>query len=277
MKIDNSGISFRAGLTAQMKREISACDVKKITEEFTKSGVNADFKDNKAAAWCSLKCLEIIKYLNKEYHLNLGLPKGVYVEDFRELNINSKTSLGFLNLAPASLYKNSARITPEKSIFLNDFKEFNHAGGNAYWNRLDGIADENFDKRISATDFFLEPILHEFLHAVHEENLSQKLGGKKLVKAIQDTCKPEKLRKFRMKHELLLENICCYAAVNPFEAVACDMSKRAISNLDKETLLPQNNFIQESPYSKIPVLKSFFIKEDKLSHLLRRFWNGKFE
>ena len=38
-----------------------------------------------------------------------------------------------------------------------------------------------------------------------------------------------------------------YASINPFEAVACDMSKRIMNNLNKDTFISKNNFIQKSP------------------------------
>ena len=277
MKIDNSGISFRAGLTAQMKREISACDVKKITEEFTKSGVNADFRGNKILAWCSLQCLKIIKAMNEKYGLKLGLPNGIFVYDFKKLNIKEKNATGFLNFAPAKLYFDENKITPEKTIFFNEFKGFKYSGGNEFWDRIDQMADENFDRHFSSTDFFLEPVLHEFLHAVHEENLIQKLGGKKLVKLLEETLTPPKLEIFRAKYGLMLEKICTYASETPFEAVACDLSKRTIENLDKTALLPQSNFIKTSPYRKLSPLKRLFLFKSASvpAGILRHFWEGK--
>ncbi len=275
MKISNSDINFRAGLTSRMQREIAAADVKRISREFINNGIEADFKENKIIAWCALRCFNIIKLLNKKYGLKLGLPKGVFVEDFSKLKINDKSSTGFLNMAPTNIYMNNDKIVPEKTIFFNEFKGFNNSKGNEFWYRIDSMADENFERKLSATDFFLEPVLHEFLHAVHEQNLIQKLGGKKLVKLFEETLTPPKLEAFRAKYGRILEKICTYASESPFEAVACDLSKLTIENLDKTTLLPQSNFIKTSPYRELSPIKRLFLYESELPRTLRHFWEGK--
>ena len=277
MKIQSTNTNFQAGLTSKMQNEIRSADVSKISREFLNNGIETDFKENKILAWCSLQCLKIIKTINEKYGLNLGLPNGVFVEDFKKLNIKEGNATGFLNFAPTKLHLSENKITPEKTIFFNEFKGFNYSGGNEFWDRIDRMADENFDRHFSSTDFFLEPILHEFLHAVHEQNLIQKLGGKKLVKLFEETLTPPKLETFRAKYGRMLEKICTYASVTPFEAVACDLSKRTIENLDKITLLPQSNFIKSSPYRKLSPLKRLFIYESEStpSRTLRHFWEGK--
>ena len=277
MKIQSTNTNFQAGLTSKMQNEIRSADVSKISREFLNNGIETDFKENKILAWCSLQCLKIIKTINEKYGLNLGLPNGVFVEDFKKLNIKEGNATGFLNFAPTKLHLSENKITPEKTIFFNEFKGFNYSGGNEFWDRIDRMADENFDRHFSSTDFFLEPILHEFLHAVHEQNLIQKLGGKKLVKLLEETLTPPKLETFRAKYGRMLEKICTYASETPFEAVACDLSKRTIENLDKTTLLPQSNFIKSSPYRKLSPLKRHFIYESESTptRTLRHFWEGK--
>ncbi len=277
MKVEHTTLNFKAGLTSKMRQEIASTDVVKISREFFNHGIETDFKNNKVIAWCSLQCLKLIKFMNEKYGLNLGIPKGIFVEDFNKLKIAEKEATGFLNFAPAKLYLGDDKIIPEKTIFFNEFEGFNYSGGNEFWNRIDRMSDENFDRHFSSTDFFLEPILHEFLHAVHEQNLIQKLGGKKLVKLFEETLTPPKLETFRAKYGRMLEKICTYASVTPFEAVACDLSKRTIENLDKITLLPQSNFIKSSPYRKLSPLKRLFIYESEStpSRTLRHFWEGK--
>lgn len=277
MQINHSNLSFKAGLSKHMQREIAEADVKKISQEFIHKGIETNFKENKILAWCSLQCLKIIDIMNKKYGLKLGLPNGIFVEDFKELNVQDKNATGFLNFAPAKLYLGKDKITPEKTIFFNEFEEFNYSRGNEFWDKIDRIADENFDRHFSSTDFFLEPILHEFLHATHEENLIQKLSGKKLVKLLEETLTPSKLETFSAKYARMLEKICTYAAETPFEAVACDLSKRTIENIDKTTLLPQSNFISNSPYHKLSLLKRLFVYESEstLARTLRHFWEGK--
>ena len=280
MKVNNStNINFRAGLTSQIKREIATTDVNKISRELFIKGINTDFKGNKVIAWSSLQCYRIIRALNNWYGLNLGLPNEIIVEDFNKLKARNKNATGFINMTPTKLYLNDDKVIPEKTIFFNEFKGFNYSGGNEYWNKIDEISDKNYETRFSTTDYFLEIFLHEFAHAAHEENLIQKLGGTNFVKQLQKTLNPHQLNIFRAKYENLLEKICTYATESPYEAVACDISKRAIENIDKNMLLPKTDFITPSPYRQSIPLKRLFIyePETKLSKTLRRFWNGKME
>lgn len=279
MQIQSNSISFQAGLTKQIRSEIASSNVKQISDYISKNGIPNDFKENKLIAWCSLKCLEIIKTLNKEYNLRLGLPKGIFVEDFKSLNISNQQSAGVTNFAPCQLHLKNKTIFPEKTIFFNEFKGFNYSGGNEYWDRIDLTADANFDDKISATDFFMEIFFHEFAHAIHEENLIKKLGGEKTVKAVKKSLRSDYTQHFRAKNKNLLNTICEYASLNPFEAVACDLSKRFIENVNKNKLTIEQNFISKSPYRK----HHFFLlpftdtETNPLSHLLRKCWNGKFE
>lgn len=279
MKIQKNNINFQAGLTKQIRSEIASSNVKQISDYISKNGIPNDFKENKLIAWCSLKCLEIIKTLNKEYNLRLGLPKGIFVEDFHLLNVSNQQSAGVTNFAPCQLHLKNKTIFPEKTIFFNEFKGFNYSGGNEYWDRIDLTADANYDDKISATDFFMEIFFHEFAHAIHEENLIKKLGGEKTVSTIYKLLNPKNTSRFQNKNRDLLDSICKYASSNPFEAVACDLSKRFIENVNKNKLTIEQNFISKSPYRK----HHFFLlpftdtETNPLSHLLRKCWNGKFE
>ena len=125
MKIqsNHNSITFNAGLTSKMKSEIAHCDINKITKELAKSGISADFKNNKAVAWCSIKGIEIIKELNKKFNLNLAFPRGIYVEDFNNLLISDKMSAGFYNIAPKKLYMSNMgnTVVPQNVVFFNNF------------------------------------------------------------------------------------------------------------------------------------------------------------
>ena len=275
MKIQNGDINFKAGLTRQLKSEITFSNVKQISNYISKNGIPNDFKENKLIAWCSLKCLEIIKTLNKEYNLHLGLPKGIFVEDFKLLNIANSDSVGFTNLAPSKLYLKKNIIIPEKTLFFNEFKNFNYKKGNEYWDKIDDISDANFDSKRAATDFFMEIFFHEFSHAIHEEHLISKFGGKKTVKIVTDSINPSKSNLFRVKNKNLLDSICRYASTNQFEAVACDLSKRFIKNLNTDKLTINDNFLLNSPYHKKTLFTLLITNTSPLYDLLRKCWNGK--
>ena len=79
MKIQPSNnLTFRAGMTKAMKNEIVSSDVAKISKYLERQGVQNDFKNNKVIAWCVLKVFELMK------PLKMGLPRGVFVEDFKK-------------------------------------------------------------------------------------------------------------------------------------------------------------------------------------------------
>ena len=264
VNISDNNFTFNAGLTKRMQAEISACKTKKIENYFADRGIEADFKDNKVVAWCSLKCIRILEMLNKNFGLNLGFPNGIYVEDFQKLNGIDTDSMGFTNFAPTYLYKSCNIVVPEKTIFFNE-QDVN-------WDELDTIADKTYENGISTTDFFLENILHEFMHVLHENNMIKKLGGINLVKMLQKIQEEEIVNEFFRKHAKPLSEICHYAASNPLEAVACDLSKREVASLDKETLIPKTNIFNKKPYNK----RLFLVgqKETHNEKLLRNYWNG---
>ena len=113
------------------------------------------------------------------------------------------------------------------------------------------------------------------MHVVHENNLLFKLGGTKLLNNLNLIKNPYFLLEFSKKYGKLFSKICHYASSNPLETVACDLSKRSIQNIDKETMLPKKNLFVSTPYTK----KTFLTKkrETKNDMLLRNFWNGNFE
>lgn len=264
--------NFQAGLTSNMKQEIKFADVNKISKYFESQGIENNFKSNKVIAWCSLKCLKILQEMTKRFNLNLGFPKGIFVENFNDLQAINKSSLAFANFAPTKVYKNKDIITSEKTIFFNNFEN------PKIWETIDEIADENYAEGLSPTDFFLETFLHEFMHVIHECHLMNKLGGQKLGTLLLNNPKTDCITKFQTKYGNSLKQICDYAITNPMEAVACDLSKRAINNLNKEQLVPVNNFIKSSPYDKTGILTdlyaNLFIK-NRTDKILKKCWDGK--
>ena len=253
---DNTNINFHAGLTKQMKQEISSCDINKISREFAKHHIITDFKDNKIVAWGCLKALEINKALK------LKFPNMVKVEDFSKLDAN-EDAIGFCNAAPTELYLDNNSTVRENSVFFNE---------NYDWKNLDENSDLYFQISQHSTNFFLETFLHEFAHAAHFKNMLLNMSGVQYVKSIINSLKPENLQNLEHK---FFENkdLCSYALASPLEFVACDLAKRTIDNLDKNTLDVKTSFISKSPYSKTPFL-NFFVKKDEVFKQAKNFWNG---
>lgn len=266
--------TFRAGLTKQIKSEISSCDVRKISHELRNVNIESDFKGNKVVAWCAFRCTKLITEINNRYGLNLALPKGIFVEDFSKLNVNNQDALGFMNFAPTFLYSDKKIITPEKTIFFNEFKDMNYKGGNKIWEQVDEIADMNFENKGATTDFFLETFLHEFAHVMHEGNMQTKIhNGADLVKIIISMIKSQN-QIFQKLQPEISEKICQYAITNQLEMTACDLTKRVLDNTSRETLQPNGNFTQNSPYKIRNIFSKIFSSTDNLEDLLKNTWNG---
>ncbi len=277
MKIQQANLNFYAGMTRAIRQEINSADINKISNIlYQENGIISDFKQNKITAWCSAKCVELIKTLNKNYNLKLGLPKGIFVQDFKTLHINNKTATGTTNFLPSLLYKNSNKIVPENTIFFNEFKELNYKNGNAYWDEIDSWADINFEEKFSATDFFMENFIHEFAHVMHNSNLLKKINMPELAEKLKLIQNPVYLRKFQDKYENKLNNICTYASSHPLEAIACDLSKRIINGTNKDRFEIQYNIIAQSPYAKTNFITRNYKNNDILFRFLNKIWRGKF-
>lgn len=267
--------TFRAGLTNQIKNEINSCDIRKISHELRNVNIESDFKGNKVVAWCVFRCTKLITEINNRYGLNLALPKGIFVEDFSKLNVNNQDAFGFMNFAPTFLYSDKKIMTPEKTIFFNEFKDMNYKGGNKIWEQADEIADMNFENKGATTDFFLEIFLHEFAHVIHEGNMQTKIhNGLDLVNIIISMLKSQNPAFQKLRPEIS-EKICQYATTNQLEMTACDLTKRILDNASRETLQPIGNFTRNSPYKVKNIFKEIFTLNNKFNELLQNTWNGK--
>ncbi len=275
---ENNCFNFKAGLTNRMKRQISSCNVQKVSAEFSRFNIPTDFKDNKVIAWASLKCLQIIQSLNSKYNLNLALPNGIFVEDFTNLDIpDDQNLLGFCTTIPSPFLKNSKKMFPGKTIFFNRYPNKDCSDKSFTWNNISVIADYKKEVGDSSTNHFLDIILHEFVHVIHCDHLLKKLGPSKYIELLQKIKKMEETNSFKNKYlKIILNKNCLYAGTDPMECIACDMSKRIIEGLEKSNLRLIENVIKISPYRKHNFLERFMslVFDNKYEILIRRFWNG---
>ena len=277
---NNYTLNFHAGLTKQIQKEIATCNTKKISAEFSKFNIPTDFRNNKTVAWCSLKCFEIIQNLNKQFNLNLALPTGIFVEDFKKLNILSQDASGSCSIFPTKLYKDSEIIIPEKTIFFNENPDDPNYKGSLYWENIDLCSDISKNSHLAPTDFFLNTFLHEFSHVIHIGHLIKSMGRENFLKVFNKINNPAAISQFKNKYWLLMfENLCTYASSHPMEAVACDFSKRIAEHLNKDTFLIKDDFIKNSPYRKYSVIDTILspLKYSEYNHTIRQFWNGNFK
>lgn len=280
-------IVFSAGLNAQFAQEIKNADVAEISSRLIQKGIETDFKDNKILAWGSNKIVDIFQQLNEKFNLKLALPRGIFVEDFGKLNINDPQAAGFCNFAPTALFKNSNEPTPPGAVFFNTFETIlNYVpAGEKWlydWGQIDKIMDKHFVDKFKSTDFFLEPILDEFIHVAHANRMHNKLGGKIMSKRIQSVNDVKQAEEFQKKYGIKLSTICNYAT-NPFDAVSCNMTGLIVNSLDKTTLEPIKNPFIGTPYENISFFRRILSQNQQsgrglsLEEILKRFWDGKFD
>lgn len=269
---NNKTINFQAGLTSKMKSEIRACDVNKITKSIINNNIAADFKNNKVLAWCTLKSFEIINFLNKNYGLKLGFPRGVVVEDFRILKNVNPDAEAFCTTTPMDLYGIDYTI-PENVVFINEYPRYTYKNGNFYWDKIDEISDMNYENHLAPTDSFMHVFLHEFSHAIHNTNLLETVGLKSYMDLILKVLDKDFIASFQQKYSDMFSVLCPHATTTPYEAVACDLGKRLTQDLDTKTLMPLKNPLLNSPY----VINPIIIVENEYEKTLRNLFNGNFE
>ena len=264
--IDRYSLTFSAGLTKQMKSDISNCNVRTIENFFAQKGINADFKNNKVIAWCVLKCCQLINEMNKKYNTNIEMPGTIIAEDFSKLNGFMEEALGATNFLPCYVYKGKQIVIPEKTVFFNI--------KNANWNNADELADKNFEASISTTDFFLEIFLHEFMHVWHEDNLLNNLSVENFLKFLRHYDNAETVNIFQKKYMQILSKICYYASSHPMETIACDLSKKFIDCINLQDLNITKKFTDNNPYNK--KISSKNRDEITKNKILKQIWNGTF-
>lgn len=280
-------VVFGAGLTPKMIREIQQADVLEISARLAKKGIPNDFKDNKVVAWCCDKTVEILEQLNKKNGQKFVLPRGIYVEDFEKLNIEDKNAIGFCNLAPTKLVKNSDEIIPSRVIYFDTLIQKRTSSPSEKkwlydWNNIDSISDYRYATKQAGTDSFLDIFLHESTHNIHIDKLLQIFKGKTVFERILSAKDGKQIAKYQKKYGVKISRICDYALTNPLEAIACDMTRIIADSLDKETLIPTKNPFIGTPYEKLSFwqrvnIPDYSDEERPLNEILRRFWNGKFD
>ena len=272
IKSQNKKINFGAGLTPKMMQEIQKADVLEISNKLAEKGIPTDFKDNKVIAWCCQKVVSLFTELNNKYNLNLDLPNSIIVENFSHLK-SQNTDMAVCNWFPTNLFKDSDRVTPEKSIVFNN--RYN-------WENINGITDKFFESNYWGNNHFLYFFTHEFCHVAHEGHLSKRMNPTKMQKIINHILQSKEIAIYQEKYLKKTAKICRHALNNPLEAVACDMSRVIADSLDKNTLMPTKNPFIGTPYEKLSFwqrvnLPEYSDEERPLKEILRNFWNGKFD
>lgn len=271
----NNQPSFNGGLSKKLSSEILNTNVANVSQRLLKFNIVTDFNNNKTVAWCCQKVVELINELNQKYKLNLSLPKGIFVENFDNLNIGDKTLYAFCNMQPTKLLKNSDTFVPSRILFFNSFNSDFFLKNNMFfnWNNIDEIADLKFANKTAPTDYFLDIFFHEFAHVIHENHLINTLGSEIVAQKLQQIGFLQKSGVYKERYGEELSKICDYATINPLEAISCDLSRILSNEIDKNKLMYNTNPLKLSPYN------NYYCElfNTKLNNILRKFWKGEFE
>lgn len=288
INVQKDKISFSAGLNTKLAQEIRTADVSEIVNRLAKKGIESDFKDNKVIAWCCDKTVELFQELNDKFNLKLALPKGIWVENFEKLNVDNNNMYAFCNFLPTKLKKKSDEICPGMTLVFNSFEwakglPGDEIGCQDYWGNINKISDLRYELKHTPTNHFLNIFLHEFSHVAHENKLLSKFSGETFIEKFQQTVDPIQVAEFKRKYGQKLSGICNDASLNPFEAVACDMSRTIANSLDSTKLISNTNPLLNTPYENLSFWQRVNLPtpqknaELSLQEILRNFWNGKFE
>ncbi len=260
-------VSFNGGLTKKMLSEINSIDTNKIESYLGTNAVNAEFKNNQFVAWSVLKVFEFFRKLHSQYKINIALPRNILTEDLCALKIkNPHGTYGFTNFLPCRINKNSQNVTPAMSVIFNrDFP----------WHKIDEISDLEYRERNTSTDFFLEAFFHEFSHIAHEGHLLKRYGAMQTLQRLISLTDDKAVGAYKnIFGDSFAKSICYRANVNPIELIACDMSKRFIENMDKNSIQAVRNPYKNSPYQSFFQFRNL-LKNNEQDVIINRFFNGK--
>jgi hypothetical protein len=176
-------------------------------------------------------------------------------------------------MLPTKLKKNSNELTPPSAIFFNSLHN---------WGNIDKIADDDYAIGLSSTPHFLNFSLHEAIHSAHEDRLLDILGAKAVAKELDLYKNRGQGTIYQQKYGEQVSQICDYAKIDPYEAIACDLPKVIVMSLDRETLMPTKNPFIGTPYENLSFWQRANIQnhsgdKNSLNEIIRRFWNGKFD
>lgn len=171
----NSATNFKSGMNAQILRMEKNIVPRHVENYFCnletkdwRSFYNIDFKDNKAMATASRLCADIFNNMRKLFDYRNG---------YSMQTLTSPQDLYVYNHEDSDLYKNrsffeiGSRIDIEKNkpvfeigtVFLpNSLKKLDH---------VDLGVEKNYENRTTSTPHFLNPFIHEWLHAIFDKTI----------------------------------------------------------------------------------------------------------
>lgn len=224
MKIKNNPqrVSFKAGLTPTIKIQAAQYSAASIERLFQKQGVNADFKNNRAIAYCCGIVNDIFETLTTKYKLPFGAkpPSLTVYQDWDLINYSNTGCLGFC-------LPDSEKIISGKGVYVfgydgtctktlqryNTFNGANYAP-NPYVSGIEHL------KRMQVSKY--TPQQREII----KKEISEYAAGRRV--------RPDSIQ-----------------GGNPFELIASAITKEVVDVLDPDTLtVTRNSFYQAGKYDQ---------------------------
>lgn len=260
-------ISFKSGLTPSIVGKAAKYSVKNIEQNFKTIGVDADFRNNRAIAYCCGLVSDIFDTLTTKYKLPFGAkpPSLTAYNDWELVNYYDRGCLGFCLPDSAKILEDKG-IYETRSIFYNDklLKTLKD---------MDNEAERNYNSGFNSTNHFLHTIIHEWVHNIHNDLLYKAFGydgrcpktlqrynnangynydPNPFVSGINHARWMQNFRYTPEQRKIIKREISEYASGrttpsgtiqggNPFELIAETVTKEVVNSLDAETLMPTRN------------------------------------
>lgn len=165
-KTKNYNYSFKAGLNKNIQTEEKVTQPEKVENLFNnKYGIDVYFEHNKSAAYANKICLNILHTLKDKLKLNFVLPPSIYVYQKNNL-VDANLPHNFCISDTMEILKNNYPF-PGRSIFFQNFKNLE---------QVNNDAEVLYKNKISSSNHFLAPFIHEWMHSIHIDRIYNKLG-----------------------------------------------------------------------------------------------------
>ena len=161
---------FRAGLTPQIRREISKLDTKALEREFADINVECKLKDNKALGGIIAFCTNILREGYEKYSLPVSyLPPSIYVYNNDELinAFDTNTITGFCITDVDTVIKDQKPFDVSSVFIKNQTDDIDI---------IDSLAEVSSKIGLSASNHFIKYVMHELFHAIHLDLIFERDG-----------------------------------------------------------------------------------------------------
>ena len=172
----NSTTNFKSGMNAQILRMEKNIIPRHVENYFCnlptkdwRSFYNIDFKDNKAMATASKLCADIFNNMRKLFDYRNGYsmqdltsPQDLYVYNPEDHEFYKNRS--FFEISNGNLFREKDKAVFEMgTVFMPNFlKKLDH---------VDFHTETNYAQRKTSTPHFLNPFIHEWLHAIFDKTI----------------------------------------------------------------------------------------------------------